>query len=562
MSAALAIRQTRSPVTDAEDETPSHAPDRQEPPSPPAAPAPLPPLRAASFMLAAVLLAMTQGLGMNLISANLPQIQGTLGATTNEAIWLMAAYMAPNASLSLLLIKIRTQFGLRNFAELAILAFLLVSVMHLFVDDLHSAIIVRFFNGIAAAPMSSLAFLYMLEPFPPAKKLNLGLSLALTNLALAPVVARLISPTLLDIGQWHGLHVLEIAIAMMAVAAVYLLPLSPQPRAKVIQPLDVVSYLFIAVGFGLAAMAMTVGRFYWWFEAPWLGLMLAGAVIAVTCAAVIELNRANPLLDIRWLASKEVLHFTGALLIFRIVLSEQTSGAFGLFQVLGLQNGQMATLLWIILGTTVAGGLACAAVMKPGREPAIHMVALSLLAAGAFMDSQATNLTRPAEMYLSQAMIAFAGALFLPPALASGLMSALKKGPNYILSFVIVFLTTQSIGGSLGSAVVGTFVTWRTKVHYQALAEHLIPTDPIVAQRMSQLSGAYGRVMTDQAQMTTQGLTLLNQQVTREANVLAYNDAFLAVALLAVFALAALIVHVAVVAIGKQLAPAPQPSLA
>jgi hypothetical protein len=200
--------------------------------------------------------------------------------------------------------------------------------------------------------------------------------------------------------------------------------------------------------------------------------------------------------------------------------------------------------------------------MKPGREPAIHMVALSLLAAGAFMDSQATNLTRPAEMYLSQAMIAFAGALFLPPALASGLMSALKKGPNYILSFVIVFLTTQSIGGSLGSAVVGTFVTWRTKVHYQALAEHLIPTDLIVAQRLGQLSGAYGRVMTDPAQMTTQGLTLLNQQVTREANVLAYNDAFLAIALLAVFALAALIVHVAVVAIGKQLAPTPQPSLA
>src|SRR5690606_10910516 len=137
------------------------------------------------------------------------------------------------------------------------------------------------------------------------------------------------------------------------------------------------------------------------------------------------------------------------------------------------------------------------------------------------------------------------------PALASGLMSALKKGPNYILSFVIVFLTTQSIGGSLGSAVVGTFVAWRSKVHYEALAGHLSPSGPIGAQRMSQLSGAYGRVLTDSAQMSTQGLTLLNQQVTREASVLAYNDAFLAIALLAVFALAALITHVAVIAIGK-----------
>ena len=78
MSAAPAIRQIKPepPEADAEVETPSQAPERQEPqvpPQPPAAPAPMPSLRAASYMLASVLLALTQGLGMNLISANLPQ---------------------------------------------------------------------------------------------------------------------------------------------------------------------------------------------------------------------------------------------------------------------------------------------------------------------------------------------------------------------------------------------------------------------------------------------------------------------------------------------------------
>ena len=138
-------------------------------------------------------------------------------------------------------------------------------------------------------------------------------------------MARLISPDLLDIGQWHGLYLIEIAIAMMAFAAVYLLPLTPQPRAKVIHWLDIVSYLFIAVGFGLTAMVLVLGRPYWWFEAPWLGIMLAAAVGRSRCAAMIELNRKSPLLDIRWLASREVLHFTGALLVFRIILSEQTT---------------------------------------------------------------------------------------------------------------------------------------------------------------------------------------------------------------------------------------------
>lgn len=181
--------------------------------------------RAAGYMFASLLLALTQGLGMNLISTNLPQIQGSLGATTTEATWMMAAYMAPNVSMSLALIKIRTQYGLRNFAELSILGFVAISSMHLLVDDLQSAIVVRFLSGIAAAPMSTLCFLYMLEPFPPAKKLTVGLSMSLTSLSLGMPVSRLISPGLLQIGQWHGLHVLEIALALMAFAAIYLLPL-------------------------------------------------------------------------------------------------------------------------------------------------------------------------------------------------------------------------------------------------------------------------------------------------------------------------------------------------
>jgi MFS family permease len=534
------------------------------PAAPPAPPpfTPMPPLRMAAYMVASLLLSLTQGLGMNLITANLPQIQGSLGATTNEAMWLMAAYMAPNASLTLMLIKIRTQYGLRNFAELSILAFLVVSLMHFFVNDLQSALVVRFFSGIAVAPMSTLGFLYMLEPFPPAKKLNFGLSLSLTNTLLGPPVARLISPSLLDIGGWHGLYVAEMAIAMMAFAGVYLLPLAPQPRAKVIHRLDVTSYLFIAIGFGCAAMVLVLGRPYWWFEAPWLGWMLACAVGCVTVAVLIELNRESPLLDIRWLASREVLHFTGALLVFRIVLSEQTTGAFGFFQVLGLQNDQMSMLAAIILAASVAGGLTCALVLKPGREPAIHLVALLMLAAGAFMDSRATNLTRPVEMYLSQGMIAFAGALFLPPAMAAGLVSALRKGPNYILSFVIVFLTTQSLGGLLGSAVLGTFVTIREKYHSNMITQGITLADPVVAQRVRQLGAVYGKTLTDPSLRNAEGLALLSQQATKEANVLAYNDLFLLTAALAGLAFLALLVHLAVVALGKRLNAADTPATA
>jgi MFS family permease len=497
-------------------------------------------------MFASLLLALTQGTAMNMVSVNIPQIGGTIGATTTEATWLLAAYMAPNVSMALALIKIRTQFGLRNFAELSILCFVVVSVLNLFITDLQSALVVRFVSGIAAAPMSTLAFLYMLEPFSPPRKMSIGLSLALTNIALGPILARLLSPTLLDIGQWHAFTVLELGMALMAFGAVYLLPLTPQPRAKVISILDVTSYILIAIGFGCTAVVLVLGRIYWWFEAPWLGVLLAIAVAAVTTAVVIELNRPAPLLDIRWLTSPAILHFTGALLVFRIVLSEQTTGAAGFFQAMGLVNEQMHHLYLFILAATVAGGLSCAAVLKPGREPFIHLVALSLVATGAFMDADATNLTRPDNMIPSQVMIAFGSALFLPPALGAGLMSALKKGPNYILSFIIVFLSTQSLGGLLGSAIFGTFITLREKFHSSVLVEHMALTDPLVAQRVAQLGQAYGKVITDRSLLNAEGLVLLGQQATREANVLAYNDAFFLIGCIASAALAALLIHISI----------------
>lgn len=539
------------------------APPAQVPAAPPQPPfVPKPPLMAAAYIGASVMLALTQGLGMNLVAANIPQIQGAIGATVNETTWLVAAYMAPNVSLSLALIKIRTQYGLRNFAELSILGFVVACVLNLFISDLQSALVVRFMSGMVAAPMSSLAFLYMLESFPPEKKLNIGLPMALTTITLSAPLARLISPSLFDLGGFHAVTIFELGLAMIAFALVYTLPLAPQPRAKVIEKLDVISYLLIAVGFGSTAIVLVLGRLYWWLEAPWIGVLLALAVVCITIAAVIELNRENPLLDIRWLASPPILHFTGVLLMFRLVLSEQALGASSLFQALGMTNDQTRPVYGVILVASIAGGVTCAMLMKHGKEERIHIAALIMIAVGAYLDSRATNLTRPEQMFYSQGLIAFAGALILPPAMKSGLMAALKKGPNYILSFIIVFLATQSIGGLLGSAVFTTFVTIREQFHHNVLIEHVALTDPLVAQRVAQLGGAYSKVITDKGLLNAEGLQLLSQQATREAYVLAYNDAFMLIAAIALALLALLIAHIAIVAIRKRTAAPTLPATA
>jgi MFS family permease len=518
-----------------------------EPPSTAQAAAPavphMPVYMSAIYIAASVLMWSTRGLSMYFISANTQQIQGSLGATLAETSWLIAAYMAPYASLTILLVKIRTQFGLRRFAEIAIAIFLASSLLHLLVYDIWSAIPIRFIAGAAAAPVSTIGFLYMLEAFPPAKKMTRGLSLALTCSAAAGPFARVISPMLFDIGQWQQLYMVEIGLSLAAFSVVYVLPMTQVPRAKVLHWLDFVAYGLIAIGFGLLAVILVQGKNYWWFEAPWIGVCLAISIAALACAVAIEVNREQPLMNLHWLFSPEILRFTLILFVFRIVLAEQTTGAVGLFQAFGLQDGQSQGLYLVILAASLAGGLVCGMWMSLERVSTIFGLALIFIAVGAFMDSHATNLTRPHNAYLSQALIAFGGALFLPPAMLTGISKAMKQGPTYMTSFIVIFLFTQNIGGLIGSAVFSTFISIREKYHSAHLVEQLVMSNPVVAQRVQALSGSYSKVLADQGLTKAEGLVLLGQQVTREATVLSYNDAFLAISVIAVFSLGCLIAY-------------------
>ena len=275
---------------------------------------------------------------------------------------------------------------------------------------------------------------------------------------------------------------------------------------------------------------------------------------------IAELHRDSPLIDIRWLTSPTTLHFAGALLLMRIVLAEQTVGASNFFQALGIQNEQTLSLYGVILCAILAGGVTCALLLRPGRENWFYGTALACVALGAWLDSGATSQTRPHDIWLSQALVAYGSGLFLPAAMAQGMGSAIARGPLYILSFITVFLFTQSIGGLLGSAIFGTFITLRTTFHYNVLAEHFTLSDPLVAQRVSQLGASYSHVLGDATLTRAKAVTLLAQQATREAIVLAYNDAFMLISAIAALALAGLLAHLAYLQLRKPAAPIAQPA--
>jgi MFS family permease len=500
-----------------------------------------PALRRLAYLLVGIIVTLTGGLGNALVTVNLINLQGTLGAYSTEVAWLPAAYLMTNVSMNLLLVKFRQQFGLKLFTEAFLVLYALVTFAHLFVNDLQSAIAVRAAHGMAGAALSSLGLYYSLQGFKKEWRMK-GIVVAIGVSQLALPVAYIFSTDLLQLAEWRGLYMFELGLALLSLGCVLILPLPPGDRVKAFEKMDFLTFGLFAPGVALLVAVLTFGRLQWWTEEPWLGVALAGSIVLIAAALYIEHHRSNPLLNARWLTSGNIVRLGLTMLLVRVVLSEQSTGAVGFLRAVGLSNDQMVILFWVVLAGTVAGVVVSALTLSPKHLVAPVVVALLLMAAGAFIDGHATSQTRPEEMYLSQFLLAFGGALFLGPSVIRG-MGGVLADPRNLVSFVVLFTLSQNLGGLLGSAALGTLQTVREKFHSSVLAEHLTLLDPQVASRVQAGAAAFNGLLADPAARNVQGVSALSAAASREANVLAYNDVFLLIGVIALVTAAWVFVH-------------------
>ncbi|MDX3910174.1 MAG: MFS transporter [Sphingobium sp.] len=511
------------------------------------------PIRAA-YIAIAFLLGITGGLGNALVSANLQNIQGSLGLTPVEAAWLPAAYLMVNISTSLILFKFRQQFGLRRFAEIGLPLYVGATILHLFADSYATALLARAVSGFAGATISTLAIFYTLQAFPKAR-LGQGLVIGLGISQLATPLAWLLSPALLDLDEWRTLYMFESGLALCCLAAVVSLKLPPGIRIKVFEGRDFLTFALLAPALALIVAVLAQGRTQWWTAQSWMAGALIAAVVLLVAAVLVEHHRANPLIQTRWLGTASTIRFAIGAMGMRFLLSEQTYGATGLLRTLGMGPDQLQPLYAVmLLGLVVGIGASALTFNQKAVIPQI-LASVVLIAIGSFLDWNATSLTRPHDMFLSQFLISTAAGLFMGPLLLVGVMSALKNGPNYIVSFAVLFGVSQSIGGLAGPAIFGTFQQFREHEYSATINAGVDPTNPIVSQRLQIQGQVYGRVITDPVLRQAQGTALLAQTSTREANVRAFDDVFLLNGILALLLLCWSLFHVLRLAIQAKTNP-------
>jgi MFS family permease len=474
--------------------------------------------RRLGYALVALVIGVCATLGNGLVSVNLNSLAGSLGVYSAEAGWLSAVYVAFNATANLTLIKARAQFGIPLVTRVLLAVYAGCALLQLGAagsgNAFALALLIRAASGMAAAGLTTLTVYNMMQAFP-AKVRPAALAAGIVIPQLGPPLARQFSVEMLALSSWQGLYLIELAVALTALLALTILPLPPSVRSKSFEPLDFLAILLLLPAMILVCGVLALGRALWWTDTPWLGWAIAAAVTLLATAVAIERSRRRPLLRIDWITSADILRFAAVALLVRLALAEQTFGAVGLLAGSGLNNDQLHTLFALVAAAMALGALTALLTLSVGRLPYQVMAAACVIALGAWLDSGASSLTGPEQLYLSQALLGFGTALFMGPALVYGVGKMIQRGPAFLVSFVVLFSITQNIGGLAGSALLGSVQVIASKAHLQALASHLPAGDPQVAARLQ--AGAGG----------------LSQALARESGIAAYNDVFALVAALA-----------------------------
>jgi len=522
----------RSRTPDAEEAYPFAAHERPLFPGSPYSPA-----HPTRRRLAYAGLALLTGLGSTfanaLVTVNLPNLAGGLGVYAVQLSWLPAVYVAFNATSNLSLVKARAQFGIPQVTNALLISYVLAGLLQLAWPTFAAAVAIRAVSGMAAAALVTMTIYYLMQAFPQKlRPLSLILGISLTQ--LGPALARIVPVDLLAEAHWRGLHLLELGVALTALAATNVVPLPPSDRSRQFEALDLLTITLFIPAMLLLCGVLAEGRLVWWTDTPWVGWALAAAIPLFVTAILVEHYRARPLLHIRWIGALDIARFGAVAFLVRLALAEQTYGSVGLLTSGGLDNDQLRALFAVVAAAMVLGMITAALTLSERRLPYQVLAAGLIIALAAWLDSHASNLTRPPQLFLSQALIGFGTTLFIGPALIYGFLRMLSRGPDHFVTMIVLFGATQNIGGLAGSALLGSYQTIAARAHAAALSEHLVGFDPQVAARIQTGANAIAGVVTDPLARGAQGGGLLAQALAREANILAFNDTFRFVAALAV----------------------------
>jgi DHA2 family multidrug resistance protein len=480
---------------------------------------------------AVILGAITMDFGGNVLNVAIPKMMTSFGVSLDKIQWVLTGYVVARAVLMPTVGWLGGWIGQRNLYLLSLLFVVGSSVLGGAAWNLESLIIFRVLQGIGAGPLQAIGLVILYESFP-AHQRGLAVGLVFIGYSIGAAIAYLVGGYLIEHYSWRAMFYLSAPPGILSLLmGFWILPNDRRQRQGTI---DYWGILLMSLCLSTFLLALTQGRRMGW-DSPYIRTLWAIAVPSFLLFVILERSIRAPLIHLNLYRN---MAFTMASLVSCLnsmsIHAMQFLTALFLQQILGLdalQTGMIILPSMLVSGVMGPVGGSLSDQMNPRLPVLAGFAGMALLF---YSMSHADPFTTAMSMTLIMIGIRVALNLIHTP-LTRMALAALE--PHQVREGSGLEGVIRGIGGSFGVALTGVILEKRHSWHLGYLLEEhgLASIDAIrLVDGIRQLLGGHGAVG---QVIEVQTRSLLHQQFEQAAQVGAFQDVLLLLALLQVVAL-------------------------
>ena len=466
-------------------------------------------------------------LDTSVANVSLPHIAGNLSASMDESTWVLTSYLVANAIILPMGGWFSMLLGRKRFYMICVALFTVSSLLCGIAPSLGSLIFFRVLQGIGGGALQPVSQAILVESFPREKH-----GMAMAVYAMGVVVAPVIGPTLggwiTDNYTWRWIFLINIPVGILSLVLTSLLIFDPpylkrKSLGKGFR-IDYMGFGLLALGLGALEVVMDEGQKEDWFSSHFI---VTFACIMVTCLIAVvfwELRQKEPIIDFRILKDRNYALATLSMLVLGFVLYASTALVPLFLQTL---LGYTAMLSGMVLspgGLVIVVLLPLVGLLVRRVQPRWLVVfGVTVSSLGLFYMSRFTLQTDYGTAVWGRMTQSFGLAFMFVPISAMAFAFIPKERTSYATG---LFNLARNVGGSAGIATATTLLARRAQYHQTVLVSHLTPYDQPYRQALAGTAAALSRggVPPADAGLKAQGLIYGN--MLRQANMLAFADAF------------------------------------